>query len=134
MTDSSTPPVGALYGPGARDLQERFDSRRIADRLADITVHDFLDAGELFDHHGRRAHHRRCVDGVVISNSRSRHAMRRAISLDRVKRRHRAEIWIASAPGAEKRSPARHILKKIGSDVKTVSRKPRHSAAAPFIR
>ena len=47
MTDSSTPPVGALYGPGARDLQERFDSRRIADRLADITVHDFLDAGDI---------------------------------------------------------------------------------------
>ena len=45
--DSATTPVGTLYGPGSRDLQEQFDSRRIADRLAELTVHDALDAGDL---------------------------------------------------------------------------------------
>ena len=29
-----------MYHPGARDLQDRFDSRRIADRLEQVTVHD----------------------------------------------------------------------------------------------
>jgi len=28
-----------MYGEGARALQDRFDSRRLADRLADLTVH-----------------------------------------------------------------------------------------------
>jgi len=34
--------IGAMYGPGARDLQDQFDSRRLADRLATLTVHDEL--------------------------------------------------------------------------------------------
>ncbi len=34
--------VGDLYGEGARALQDRFDSRRLADRLADLTVHTEL--------------------------------------------------------------------------------------------
>jgi hypothetical protein len=29
-----------LYPPNARALQDRFDTRRLADRLADVTVHD----------------------------------------------------------------------------------------------
>jgi predicted pyridoxine 5'-phosphate oxidase superfamily flavin-nucleotide-binding protein len=34
--------IGAMYGQGARDLQDQFDARRLADRLADLTVHDVL--------------------------------------------------------------------------------------------
>ena len=33
---------GELYGEGARSLQDRFDSRRLADRLEQVTVHDGL--------------------------------------------------------------------------------------------
>ena len=33
-------PVPPLYLPAARALQDRFDTRRLADRLADVTVHD----------------------------------------------------------------------------------------------
>ena len=29
-----------LYSPSARALQDQFDTRRLADRLADVTVHD----------------------------------------------------------------------------------------------
>jgi uncharacterized protein len=29
-----------LYSPAARALQDKFDTRRLADRLADVTVHD----------------------------------------------------------------------------------------------
>lgn len=43
----SPAPPGSLYGPGARDLQERFDSRRLADRLAELTVHEALDDGDI---------------------------------------------------------------------------------------
>ncbi len=38
---------GALYGDGARALQDEFDSRRLADRLAEVTVHTALDEGDL---------------------------------------------------------------------------------------
>ena len=31
--------IGPLYGDGARSLQDEFDSRRLADRLHDVTVH-----------------------------------------------------------------------------------------------
>jgi len=35
----------SLYHEGARELQDRFDSRRIADRLAEVTLrHEFTDA------------------------------------------------------------------------------------------
>ncbi len=37
----------SLYGPGARALQEAFDSRRLADTLASVTVHDALDEGDI---------------------------------------------------------------------------------------
>jgi predicted pyridoxine 5'-phosphate oxidase superfamily flavin-nucleotide-binding protein len=43
----SPDPPGDLYGPGARALQDRFDSRRLADRLVDITLHGELDAGDI---------------------------------------------------------------------------------------
>lgn len=33
-------PVPPLYLPAARALQDQFDTRRLADRLADVTVHD----------------------------------------------------------------------------------------------
>ena len=36
-----------MYGPGARDLQDQFDSRRLADRLIDVTVHHALDDGDI---------------------------------------------------------------------------------------
>ena len=39
MTDHA----GELYGTGARRLQDAFDSRRLADRLVDVTVSDSLD-------------------------------------------------------------------------------------------
>lgn len=31
-----------LYHEGNRELQDRFDSRRIADRLEDVTLHDYF--------------------------------------------------------------------------------------------
>ena len=39
--------LGALYGSGARELQDHFDSRRLADRLASLTLHDALDEGDI---------------------------------------------------------------------------------------
>lgn len=39
--------AGALYGAGARALQDAFDARRLADRLADVTVHAELDDGDV---------------------------------------------------------------------------------------
>lgn len=33
---------GTMYGDGARSLQDQFDSRRLADRLADVTIHGAL--------------------------------------------------------------------------------------------
>lgn len=35
-------PLHGLYGEGARALQDEFDSRRLADRLAELTIHDRL--------------------------------------------------------------------------------------------
>jgi len=35
-----------IYHPGNRDLQDRFDSRRIADRLEEVTLHDFIAPGD----------------------------------------------------------------------------------------
>jgi len=34
---------GALYGPGPRRLQDRFDSRKLADRLVDVTVNETIE-------------------------------------------------------------------------------------------
>ena len=39
--------LGAMYGEGARALQDEFDSRRLADRLAEVTVHGELDDGDI---------------------------------------------------------------------------------------
>ncbi len=39
--------TGDLYGPGARAYQDQFDSRRLADRLIEMTVHDELDDGDI---------------------------------------------------------------------------------------
>ena len=39
MTDHA----GELYGSGARGLQDTFDSRRLADRLVDVTVNEAID-------------------------------------------------------------------------------------------
>ncbi len=36
-----------LYGPGARAYQDLFDSRRLADRLIEMTVHHELDDGDI---------------------------------------------------------------------------------------
>ena len=41
MNHSNIQP-GQLCGKGARALQDEFDSRRLADRLADITLHTEL--------------------------------------------------------------------------------------------
>ena len=46
MTAHSNVP-GALYGPGARALQDAFDSRRLADRLEEVTLHGELDQGDI---------------------------------------------------------------------------------------
>ena len=35
-----------LYHEGARELQDRFDSRRIADRLEQVTLHDTISGGD----------------------------------------------------------------------------------------
>jgi uncharacterized protein len=45
-----------LYSPASRDLQDRFDTRRLADRLAEVKVHDrftpddraFIEARDMF--------------------------------------------------------------------------------------
>ena len=39
--------LGAMYGEGARELQDEFDSRRLADRLEDVTLHRALDDGDI---------------------------------------------------------------------------------------
>ncbi len=39
--------LGALYGDGARRLQDSFDSRRLADRLHAVTLHDELTDGDI---------------------------------------------------------------------------------------
>lgn len=36
-----------MYGEAARDLQDRFDSRRLADRLEQVTVHDHLTQNDI---------------------------------------------------------------------------------------
>jgi uncharacterized protein len=41
------PSTGAFYGAGARSLQDEFDSRRLADRLAEVTLHGELDEGDI---------------------------------------------------------------------------------------
>ncbi|HYM57463.1 MAG TPA: pyridoxamine 5'-phosphate oxidase family protein [Solirubrobacteraceae bacterium] len=38
--------MSSLYHEGARRLQERFDTRRLADRLEDRTMHDVIDADD----------------------------------------------------------------------------------------
>jgi predicted pyridoxine 5'-phosphate oxidase superfamily flavin-nucleotide-binding protein len=38
--------VEAMYHEGSRELQDRFDSRRIADRLEEVTVHDRFTADD----------------------------------------------------------------------------------------
>lgn len=35
-----------MYGEGARELQDRFDSRRLADRLEQVTLHDRITPGD----------------------------------------------------------------------------------------
>jgi uncharacterized protein len=45
--DAQSDRPGALYGRGARALQDEFDSRRLADRLAEVTVHAALDDGDM---------------------------------------------------------------------------------------
>ena len=39
--------LGVMYGEGARALQDEFDSRRLADLLAEVTVHGALDQGDI---------------------------------------------------------------------------------------
>ena len=39
--------LSAMYGEGARELQDQFDSRRLADRLMEVTVHTELDEGDI---------------------------------------------------------------------------------------
>jgi predicted pyridoxine 5'-phosphate oxidase superfamily flavin-nucleotide-binding protein len=39
--------AGELYGPGARAFQDELDTRRLADRLAEWTVHTELDEGDI---------------------------------------------------------------------------------------
>ena len=39
--------LGAMYGAGAREFQDHFDSRRLADRLVDVTLHHELDDGDV---------------------------------------------------------------------------------------
>ena len=43
MTHDSTLDAPELYGEGARSLQDQFESRRLADRLREITVREELD-------------------------------------------------------------------------------------------
>ena len=38
--------TGPIYHEGSRQLQDRFDSRRIADRLSEVTLHDRFSEGD----------------------------------------------------------------------------------------
>ena len=38
--------MSMTYSPGSRELQERFDTRRLADRLAEVKVHDRFTAAD----------------------------------------------------------------------------------------
>jgi predicted pyridoxine 5'-phosphate oxidase superfamily flavin-nucleotide-binding protein len=38
--------VSELYHSGSRSLQDRFDTRRLADRLEDVKVTDTIDAAD----------------------------------------------------------------------------------------
>lgn len=40
--NNDTDGISSIYGPGARSLQEFFDSRRLADRLSELTLHSEL--------------------------------------------------------------------------------------------
>src|SRR5690349_562021 len=40
---TSEPPESNFYHPGSRDLQDRFDTRRLADRLEERVVTDTID-------------------------------------------------------------------------------------------
>lgn len=40
--------MAELYSPASRALQDRFDTRRLADRLAEVKVHDQFSAGAVF--------------------------------------------------------------------------------------
>ena len=39
--------LGSMYNDGHRTMQDRFDSRRIADRLEEVTVHAALSDGDV---------------------------------------------------------------------------------------
>ena len=39
--------LGPMYADGARHLQDTFDSRRLADRLVGVTLHDELNDGDI---------------------------------------------------------------------------------------
>jgi uncharacterized protein len=41
----AAPTTSAFYHAASRDLQDRFDTRRLADRLVDVTVNDRIDEG-----------------------------------------------------------------------------------------
>ena len=41
-----TADLGPLYGDGSRALQDHFDTRRLADRLEELTVHEELTADD----------------------------------------------------------------------------------------
>src|SRR5438477_2351987 len=46
---SEVGPMRPMYNDGARELQDHFDSRRIADRLEQVTVHqEFTDSDRAF--------------------------------------------------------------------------------------
>lgn len=41
------PVPGPMYGEGARALQDTFDSRRLADRIVELTLHHEMDDGDI---------------------------------------------------------------------------------------
>ena len=43
MTDGENRTSGELYGQGARALQDAYDTRRLADRLVNVTVNEVID-------------------------------------------------------------------------------------------
>jgi hypothetical protein len=70
----------AMYHDGSRELQDRFDSRRIADRLEQITVHDrsatttaFIERADVLPRHRRR----RRLAGLLVQGRPARLRARR---------------------------------------------------------
>ena len=84
-----------------------FNAHRRFDRLTDVLAHrpkgidDIIAVGHLFDHHGRRPHHRRRHNQVVIIQLVQGIQLDRSIIADGLPRHQLADVGIAAAARAQ---------------------------------